>query len=751
MGAQIAAHVANVGIPVLLLDQTDALARQGLDRLRTLKPNPFYSTGRASLISTGGLESDFLRIADADWIIEAVVERLDVKQHLLARVDEVRRPGSIVTSNTSGLSIADIARGRSGDLQRHWLGTHFFNPPRYLRLVELVPTPATDPDIVRHVSDVLEYRLGKGVVIARDTPSFIANRLGIFAMMQTLSAVVSGRFTIDEVDAITGPAIGRPKSATFRTMDIAGLDVLALVARDLQARLPESQRAHFALPGLIDELVGRGWLGEKAGQGFYKRDPGPSGHTILSLDPATLSYRPPDRPRIPSLAATGSIADVRERIRALFAARDKAGAFLRETLPPLLMYAADVLPEIAGSLDDVDRAMQWGFGWELGPFELFDALGVQTVVRTWQESRSEVCAIPPLLHELMQAGRDQFRSDPIPPSRPDFQILRTARRSGAILKANAAASLVDLGDEVLCVELHSKMNVIGGDTLAMLDSGVDEAERGFAALVIATEAPHFSAGADLTLLLLEAREANWDEIDLMVRRFQRTTGRLRTAGVPVVTAPSGLTLGGGCEIVLHGHRTQAAAETYMGLVETGVGLIPAGGGTKEMLARATEEGGPSGELHTRVRTVFETIGLAKTSGSAAEAFELGLLRQGDGVTINRERTVADAKTRALAMARDGFTPLQRRTSIRVGGAEVFAALTLGLHLAHRAGRLSDHDVVVGRKLAWVLAGGDLPHEAAVSEEYVLDLEREAFLGLCGEPRTLERIQHTLSTGKPLRN
>jgi 3-hydroxyacyl-CoA dehydrogenase len=751
MGAQIAAHVANVGIPVLLLDQTVALARQGFDRLRSVKPSPFYTSDRAALVRTGGFDTDLSRIADADWIVEAVVERLDVKQQLLAGVDAARRPGSIVTSNTSGLSIAEIARDRSADLQRHWLGTHFFNPPRYLRLVEVVPTLLTDPDVVQHVRDVLEYRLGKGVVIAKDTPSFIANRLGIFALMQAIRAVASGRYTIEEVDAITGPPLGRPKSATFRTMDIAGLDVLALVARDLDARLPGSERAHFELPALIDQLVRNGWLGEKTGQGFYKREPGAQGHNILALDPATLTYRSSDGPRIPSLGATRTVTDSRERVRALFAAHDKAGAFLRETLPAFLLYAARVLPEIAHSMDDVDRAMQWGFGWELGPFELFDALGIETVVGAWQQGQGSSTDVPPVVQEALQAGRTQFRSDPIPPSRPDFRMLSRARRAGSILKSNGAASLIDLGDYVLCVELHSKMNVIGSDTLQMLECGVETAEREFAALVVATEAQHFSAGADLALLLLEAREANWDEIDLMIRRFQHATTRLRTATVPVVAAVCGLTLGGGCEILLHACQVQAAAETYIGLVETGVGLIPAGGGTKEMLARAVEATGRSSELLTPVRTVFETVGLAKTSSSALDAIELRLLRETDGVTINKERLVADAKARALAIARQGHTPAQLRPAIRVGGADVLAALTLGLHLGHRGGRLSDHDVVVGRKLAWVLAGGNLPHEAQVSESYILDLEREAFLSLCGEPKTLDRIQHTLTTGKPLRN
>jgi 3-hydroxyacyl-CoA dehydrogenase len=464
------------------------------------------------------------------------------------------------------------------------------------------------------------------------------------------------------------------------------------------------------------------------------------------------------KPSIPSLAATRGIQDPHERVRALFRAGDKAGAYLRETLPPLLMYAARVTPDIAYSIDDVDRAMRWGFGWELGPFELFDAIGVSAVVDASRGTAEGAAAapsvgeeVPPLVEEVIRSGRDRFRDGPVPALSPEFQILRTARQSGGVVRMNSAASLVDLGDDVLCVEFHSKMNVIGGDTLAMLEAGVAEAERRFAALVIGNDAPNLSAGADLMLLLLEAREENWDEVDAMIRRFQRVTTRLRLAAVPVIVAPAGLTLGGGCEIALHAHQAQAAAETYMGLVETGVGLIPAGGGTKEMLARAVERVTSPAEVLPRTQAVFETIGFGRTSGSAREAISLKLLSQGSGITMNRERLLWDAKQRALGAVREGHTPRQRRGGIRVGGADVLAVLSLGVHLAHRAGRLSDHDVVVGRKLAWVLTGGGLPHETAVPEEYLLDLEREAFLSLCGEPKTLERIQHTLTTGRPLRN
>jgi 3-hydroxyacyl-CoA dehydrogenase len=752
MGAQLAAHFANVGVPVLLLDQTTDMAREGFDRARLLKPSPLFAADLASLVTPGSFDTDLDRLADADWILEAIVERLDAKRALMARVDAVRRHGSIVSSNTSGLSIRAIGEGRSADFQRHWLGTHFFNPPRYLHLVEVIPTSATDPDRVDFVRHVLDRRLGKGVVVAKDTPGFIANHLGMFAMMLAVEALAEGRYTIDEVDAITGAPLGRPKSATFRTMDIAGLDVVGHVTRDLHERLPEADRHRFRTPALLDELISRGWIGEKSGQGFYKREKSPDGSSIIYvIDPGTLSYRPSQRPTLASLSAGRRLSDPRDRVRELFAASDKAGAYLRETLPPFLMYAAHVAGDIAYSIDDVDRAMQWGFGWELGPFELFDTLGVQAVVDAWRQTRHGSASVPSLVAEVLDTTGKQFRAGPLSPAGPDLEILRAARRERGVVRSNSAASLVDIGDGVLCVELHSKMNVIGGDTLAMLQAGVEEAERRFAALVIASDAPDFSAGADLTLLLLEARDENWDEIDLMIRRFQHATTRLRHAAIPIVVAPAGLTLGGGCEIALHASSAQAAAETYIGLVETAVGLIPAGGGTKEMLARVVESLPGSADISSAVRSLFETIGLARRSGSAREAVTLGFLRQSDGITMNRDRLLSDAKERALAVARTGYSAAPKRTSIRVGGEGVLAGLTLGLHLAHRAGHLSDHDVVVGRKLAWVLAGGNLPHETIVSEDYLLDLEREAFLSLCGEPKTLDRIQHTLAGGKALRN
>jgi len=748
MGAQIAAHFANAGVPVLLLDVTAEAARDGLARARALKPDPFFTPDRAALIRTGSFDNDLQGTSSCDWILEAIVERLDVKQALFARVEQYRAPHAIVSSNTSGIPISALADERSQAFRAHLLGTHFFNPPRYLRLVEVIATPETDPAIVATVAEFADHRLGKGIVAARDTPNFIANRIGLYGVMQILRAWTTGAYTIEEIDAMTGPAIGRPKSATFRTMDLAGIDILAHVVGNLAATLErEDDKAVFNLPQIVTDLVARGWVGAKAGQGFYKKD---ASGEILSLDPGTMTYRAATPTRLPSLDAAKSIEDPGLRIRALFNGKDKVGEFLRGTLGPTLVYAARVAPEVAHSLDDVDRAMQWGFGWELGPFETWDAIGIEHVIEA-----SGAAAPSPLVAEALARGG--FRTKPadrsyarVPASGPGLQLLRAAKDRSAVVKKNAGASLIDLGDGVLGVEFHSKMNAIGGDTIQMLQAGVKEATANFRALVVGNDAPNFSAGANLMLLLLEAQEGNWDEIDLMVRAFQGATMALKYAAVPVVVAPAGLTLGGGCEVALHGDRVQAAAETYMGLVEVGVGLIPAGGGTKEMLARAMEMAAGGADALPHVQRVFETIGFGKVSTSGLDAVRIGYLRSVDGITMNRERLISDAKAIAMARAKE-FVPARPRPSIPVGGDTVHAALKLGVHLAWRAGRLTDHDVRIGRALARILAGGDRPHAGTATEQQLLDLEREAFLGLCGERATQERIAHTLKTGKTLRN
>jgi len=743
MGAQIAAHLANAGLRVRLLDVTADAARDGLKRATGMKPSPFFTPDVAALIATGSLDRDLDEIRSADWIIEAVIEQLEVKQQLFARVDAVRTAGSIVSSNTSGIPITSLAEGRSQDFRRHLLGTHFFNPPRYLRLLEVIPTADTDPDVVHRVSWFADHQLGKGIVVAKDTPNFIANHIGLYGIGRTLQALEAGRFTIEEIDAMTGPVIGRPRSATFRTMDVVGLDVLGHVARNLAERLSdETARQAFALPPLGKALIERGWIGEKAGQGFYKR----AGSDILTLDPATMSYRARVSPRLASVENALAVDDVRERVRMLFLGQDKVGAFLRDTLGSTLVYTAQVTPSIAHSIDDVDRAMRWGFGWELGPFELWDAIGIRNVL-----DASRPGTVPPLVAGVLDSGHDSFRPGLVPPAAPDLQILKSAKDRGRVVSRNAGASLVDLGDGVLAVEFHSKLNTIGGDTVQMLNAGVKEAAASFSALVVGNDATDFSAGANLMLVLLEAQEGNWDEIDLMVRTFQNATRALKYADVPVVVAPAGLTLGGGCEIALHGDRVQAAAESYIGLVEVGVGLIPAGGGTKELLARSMRQVPDSrGDVLSFAQRAFETIAFAKVSTSAPHARQLGYLRDYDAVSMNRERVMADAKAIALERVREGYRPPQPE-QVLVGGDSVEAALKLGVHLAWRAGRISDHDATIGRALAHVIAGGSLPHRTMATESYLLDLEREAFLRLCGERKTLERMQHTLKTGKTLRN
>jgi 3-hydroxyacyl-CoA dehydrogenase len=705
MGAQVAAHLANAGVGTLLLDVTRDAARDGLARARQLRPDPFFTPSTHTLIRTGGFDEDLADIAQCDWTIEAIVERLDLKQSLFERLEPHRRANAVVSSNTSGIPIGALAEGRSEGFRRHFLGTHFFNPPRYLRLLEIIPTPDTDAAVVEAISAFAERRLGKGVVIAKDTPNFIANHLGLHGVMLIFRALATGEFTIEEIDAMTGPAIGRPKSATFRTMDIAGIDVLAHVARNLSERLSTAEdRAMFQVPPLVEAMVARGWIGAKSGQGFYRKT---ATGEILTLNPTTMEYRAKEAVHLPALDAARSIPDVGVRVQKLLDGNDKVGQFLRATLTPSLDYAERIAPMVARSPADVDRAMRWGFGWELGPFEL-RGLSTET------------------------------------PS-----ALRAAKATH-LVRRNAGATLVDLGDGVLCVEFHSKMNAIGGDTIEMLHAGVREAATNFSALVVANDAVNFSAGANLMLLLLEAQEGNWDEVDMMIRAFQGATMALKHSDVPVVAAPAGLALGGGCEIVLHADGVQAAAEAYIGLVEVGVGLIPAGGGTKEMLARAMDAAPEGADVLPFVQRVFETIGFGKVSTSAADARRLGYIRDADGISMNRDLLVGDAKAVALARVQ-GYVPAQPRRAIRVGGEGVLAALKLGVHLAWRAGRITDHDALIGRKLAWILAGGNAAAATTLTEQQLLDLEREAFLSLCGEPKTQERIAHTLKTGKQLRN
>jgi len=725
MGAQIAAHLANAGLEVLLLDVSRQAAAQGVARLRTTRPDPCFVPQVLSRISTGGFDDDAERLRDADWVIEAVIESLEAKQAILAKLAPFIRRDAIVSSNTSGIPLAAIATALPADLRPRWIGTHFFNPPRYLHLLELIPTPETAPAVIEDLTAFADVRLGKGVVVAKDTPGFIANRIGMFAAIRSIELVAAGTFTIEEIDAVTGPILGRPKSATFRTLDLAGVDIAAHVAGDLAARLsPAEGRDAYTPPALLTRMVERGLLGDKTGSGFYRRVKADGGSTILALDPATLEYRPQVAPQLPSLDAARAIADTGARLRALMGGRDRAGDILRATLGLTLRYTAQVAGDIAHDPADIDRAMRWGFGWELGPFETIAAIGEAELAAALGDT--------PL---------------PVPATRRPAMPRATKPR---VVTSNAGASLVDAGDDVLRLEFHSKMNTIGGDAIAMIVAGVAEAERHFRALVIGQDAENFSAGANLMLILLEAQEGNWDEIDAMVRAFQGATSALKHCAVPVVAAPAGLALGGGCEICLHAARVRAAAETYMGLVEVGVGLIPAGGGTREMLLRAIDRSA-SGDTFPAIQSAFETIGFGKVSTSAPHAEQLGYLRPGDGFTMNRSRVLADATRDALDLAGAGYQAVLPRASVPVPGPDAYATLSLGVHLAYRSGRISEHDARIGRLIARVLTGGDVLHRTTVTEQHLLDLEREAFLTLCGEPRTLERIAYTLKTGKTLRN
>ncbi len=789
MGAQIAAHLANAGIPTLLLDIApkeptpeeqargltlesrevrDRVARAGLEAAKKAKPAAFFSPESAALVSVGNFDDDLPRIKDCDIVIEAVVENLEIKRRLFERVERFRKPGSVVASNTSGIPIRQIAEGFSEDFRAHFLGAHFFNPPRYLRLVELIRTEWTKPEVSCAVYGFLDRRLGKGVVVAKDRPNFIANRIGTYGALVTLRALSEDGYTVEEVDKITGPASGRPKSATFRTFDIVGLDVLTHVARNLYEAVPDDEdREAYKLPEFVERMVERRLLGDKTQGGFYQKRKGEGGQKeIWALDVATLDYRPPQKARLPSLDAAKNIEDTRARMKSLFWGKDRVGEFMWKTSSRVFTYAANRVPEIADTVVEVDRAMRWGFGWELGVFEAWDAVGVEKVVARLKEEGREV---PANVQRMLDAGATSFykaeggresyfdfASGEYKPvaEQPGVIVLKSLKDRTGVVKRNAAASLLDLGDGVACLEFHSKMNSIGGDTLQMVKAALSEVERNFVGLVVGNQGQNFSVGANLMLVLLGAQEEEWDEIDLGIRAFQQATMSLRYSPKPVVVAPFQMTFGGGCEMTLHADRARASAETYIGLVEVGVGLIPAGGGTKEMLVRALDSippGVTEADPFPFVRRAFETIATAKVATSAAEARALGFLREEDSFSMNADRLVADAKQEVLALAATGYTQPHQRADVLALGNSALSAIKLGIHQLKRGGFISDYDALLGERLAKILTGGDLNHETRVSEQYLLDLEREAFLSLCGQRQTQERIAHMLKTGKPLRN
>ncbi|HVF55755.1 MAG TPA: 3-hydroxyacyl-CoA dehydrogenase/enoyl-CoA hydratase family protein [Pyrinomonadaceae bacterium] len=789
MGAQIAAHLANAGIPTLLLDIVprepsaeeeargltlgdrevrDRIARAGLEASKKAKPAAFFTPAQASLVRVGNFEDDLAKLKECDLIIEAVVENLTIKQKLYERVEEFRRPGSIVASNTSGIPIRQLAEGRSEDFRAHFLGIHFFNPPRYLHLVELIRTEWTKPEVSCSVFGFLDQRLGKGVVVAKDRPNFIANRIGTYGGLVTIKTMLEDGYSIEEVDKLTGQAVGRPKTGTFRLFDLVGLDVFLHVAENLHGAVPEDEeREVFVAPEFLRQMVGRGILGNKTKGGFYRKQRGEGQkQEIWTLDHASLEYRAAEKVKLPALDAAKNIEDTRARLKTLVWGKDRAGAFLWKTISKTLAYAANRIPEVADTVVEVDRAMRWGFSWELGVFEVWDAIGVEKSIARMTEEGTK---IPENVERMLAAGANSFykkedgrelyfdfNSGGYVPlvEQPGVVVLKSVKDRTGVVKRNAGASLIDIGDGVACLEFHSKMNAIGGDTLQMVKQSLAEVERNFVGLVVGNQGQNFSVGANLMLMLLEAQEENWEDLDLAIRAFQNATMSLRYSAKPVVVAPFQMTFGGGCEMTLHADRVRASAETYIGLVEVGVGLIPAGGGTKEMLVRALDSipsGVTDADPFPFVKRAFETIALAKVATSAEEARAFGFLREEDSYSMNQDRLIADAKQEVLSLAATGYTRPQQRTDVLALGGPALATLKLGIHQMKRGGFISDYDALIGEKLARTLTGGDLNHETRVSEQYLLDLEREAFLSLCGQRQTQERIAHMLKTGKPLRN
>ncbi|KKC46590.1 3-hydroxyacyl-CoA dehydrogenase [Paenibacillus sp. D9] len=784
MGSGIAAHLANVGIPTLLLDIVpkqltpeeekkgltaehpavrSRLAASAIAKLKKTNPAPLYDPAFAGRITPGNLEDDLHKIADADWIIEVIVENLDAKRSLLDRIEQHWKPGTIVSSNTSGISINAMAEGRSEPFRRSFMGTHFFNPPRYMKLLEIVPADGTDAELVNEMKAFTETVLGKGVVIAKDTPNFIANRIGTYGLLVSLQEMEKGGFTVEEVDAVTGPAMGRPKSATFRTLDLVGLDTFIHVADNVRLNVDnEAERKDFTPPAALTQLVERGWLGEKSGQGFYLKRKGEGGKSeILSIDLGTLEYTPQRKAASGSLEAAKSVKGAREKTKALLGAGDKYSELAWNILKQVLVYSADKVGEIADSIQEIDEAMKWGFNWELGPFETWDAIGLAKSV---QRMEKEGLAVPAWVKEWIDAGHtsfykkdngkrfyvsgSQYKEVEAPVQEID---LRSLKEQNKVVKSNAGASLIDIGDGVVCLEFHSPNNAIGDDILTMIQQSAEEVRRNWSGLVLANQGRNFCVGANLMLLLMEAQDEEWDEVDEIINLFQQSMYKLKRLEKPVVAAPHRMTLGGGVEACMPADQVIAAAETYYGLVEVGVGLIPAGGGCKEFALRVSKQAGhPEADLLPLLGQVFETVGSAKVSSSGHDAKRLGYLRTNDRILPNADHLIYEAKQAVLQMAADGYT-LPPEEKIRIAGAEGKAALQLAAIGMKEGGYISDHDLLIAKKLAHVLSGGDLPAGTLVSEQYLLDLEREAFLSLTGEPKTQARMQHMLAKGKALRN
>lgn len=777
MGSRIACHFAGIGVQVLLLDIVPAEARESKDARARNKivndsltaaiksnPSPVYHKEVVKKISTGNFDDNMKEIGACDWIIEVVVERLDIKQQVFEQVEKYRKPGTLITSNTSGIPIHMMTEGRTEDFKKHFCGTHFFNPPRYLRLLEIIPTPHTDPSIVEFLMHFGDLFLGKTTVLCKDTPAFIANRIGVFGMMAIMKVMEQLGLTVDEVDALTGPIIGRPKSATFRTADVVGIDTLVKVAKGVAENCPQDEaRAIFTIPAWLDKLVENKWLGDKSGQGFFKKVKTPDGKSdIQTLNLSTFEYAPRVKSKFATLETAKPVDDLHQRLKMLVAGTDKAGEFYRQFHYHLFSYISHRIPEISDELYRVDDAMMAGFGWEIGAFESWDTLGVARTVEAMNKAGFTVAA---WVTDMLAAGHTQFYKvekgqklayDPASksykplPGGDAFMVM--SNRADKLVWKNGSCKLYDLGDDVLGLQWNTKMGSIGGDVLSGIQMGIEKAEKDFKGLVIANEGPNFSAGANVGMIFMLAIDQEYDELDLAIRMFQQTMMRVRYSGIPVVTAPHGLTLGGGCELNLHADKCCPAAETYTGLVELGVGLIPGGGGTKEFVLRASDEMHEDEPETITLKNRFLSIATAKVATSAHEAFDLGIYRKGlDEIVLNQGRRVAEAKKSVLEIAGSGYVAPVQRKDIKVLGRSALGALYAGINGMWRGNYATDHDVVVAKKLAFVMCGGDLSEASTVSEQYLLDLEREAFLSLCGEKKTLERIQSVLKSGKPIRN
>ncbi|WP_066055569.1 3-hydroxyacyl-CoA dehydrogenase/enoyl-CoA hydratase family protein [Robertmurraya korlensis] len=780
MGSGIAAHLANIGVPTLLLDivpreLTDDEKKKGLtledkavrnrisqtalQKLIKQKPAPLTSKGNLALIEAGNFEDDLSRLSEVDWIIEVVVENLTIKQQIFEKVDQYRKPGSFVSSNTSGISVEAMAEGRSIDFQKHFLGTHFFNPPRYLKLLEIIPTKHTSPDVLHFMKQYGEDILGKGVVVAKDTPNFIANRIGTYGLLVTVQEMLKGGYSVGEIDSVTGPLIGRPKSATFRTLDVVGLDTFAHVAKNVYEQVEGAEKEVFEVPAFMNEMLQKGWLGSKSGQGFFQK----KGKEILELDPATLEYVERKKLKTASVEMSKQEEGLANKMKALVYADDRAGQLLWNIFSPVLVYSADLLGTIADDIVAIDRAMKWGFGWEQGPFEVWDALGLEKSIAKMEKDGLTVSS---WVKEMLANGHTSFYKEEengdlyfytngeykLVEENPKVINLKKIKKQRGVIKKNSGASLIDLGDGVALLEFHSQSNAIGLDIVQMINFAVDEVEKNFKGLVIGNQGKNFCVGANLAMILMEAQDDNIFEIDMVVRHFQQAMMKIKYSTKPVVAAPFAMTLGGGAEVCLPAAHIQATMETYMGLVEAGVGLIPGGGGNKELYMKflSSMPNGVPFDLQNVANKVFETIAMAKVSTSGDEARENNFLNKADGVSVNGDHQLYDAKQVVLALYEKGYKPPVRK-KVPVVGETGYATLLLGAQTMYYSGYISEHDLKIAKKLAYVIAGGKVPFGTEVDEQYLLDLEKEAFLSLIAEPKSQARMQHMLIKGKPLRN